>query len=315
MTVAVIKAERIVSLGLALLEREATLPNLVWKNAAGDFAGALNDTVSVRLPAYANARTRALRSGTTRTRDSLSERKVDVSLTTDVYKDLRITDEELTLDIADFGSQVLNPVLASIARKIEDLLVEEMTGADYATELELDNSDPYVTAVAARAALNNAYVPAGGRVLVVGSAIESAFLLSDRFIRTNDIGASASTAIRESVIGRVAGFDVVSSPAIDPDEAFAFHKSAFVLSSRSPIVPAGAPYGAQASAGGFAIRVVRVLDPDTIEDILATDAWVGTNHVTDQGSMSSGKFVPSEDPDDSGTDALFVRAVKIVDES
>jgi hypothetical protein len=31
--------------------------------------------------------------------------------------------------------------------------------------------------------------------------------------------------------------------------------------------------------------------------------------------MSSGKFVPSEDPDDSGTDALFVRAVKIVDES
>jgi hypothetical protein len=40
----------------------------------------------------------------------LYERKVDLTLDTDVYLDVPITDEVLTLDIADFGAQVLNPV-------------------------------------------------------------------------------------------------------------------------------------------------------------------------------------------------------------
>jgi hypothetical protein len=310
-----IKAERIVSVGLGLLERELTIPSLVWRNAGGDFAGAKDDTISLRLPAYATARTRALRSGSTRTRDSLAERKVDITLDTDIYKDIRITDEELTLDIESFGTQVLNPVVAAIARKAEDLIVTEMTGATYEHTLEFSNADPYATAVAARAKLNDSFVPLSGRAMVVGSSLESAFLLSDRFVRADAIGPSAATAVRESMIGRVAGFDVYTSPAIAPDEGYAFHKSAYVMSTRAPVVPAGAPYGASASSEGFSIRVVRVLDSETIEDILATDLWVGTNVVTDNGAITNGRFEPSEDPTDSGASDLFVRAVKIVDAS
>ena len=80
-----IKAEQIVRTALGLLEREIVLPRLVWLNAAGDFKGAKNDTISIRLPAYTTARTRALRGGRPITMDELEETKVDVTLDTDVY--------------------------------------------------------------------------------------------------------------------------------------------------------------------------------------------------------------------------------------
>lgn len=321
-----IKATKVVNTALGLLLRELTLPQLVWRDAAGDFRGVKDDTISIRLPAFAPARTRVLRSGSTRTKDSIYERKVDVTLDTDVYKDVGITDEELTLDIADFGAQVLNPVLGGIGRQLEQEVADEITGATYENEIAFVTStdDPYDdVAVPARAFLNNAFVPMAGRVIVCGSELESAFLRSTHFSFANRSGTTET--LRESVIGRVAGFDVVSSPAIPSDEAYAFHQTAYVMSSRAPIIPAGAPWGASESYQGLAIRCVRVFDPDLVEDRFVSDSWVGANVVTDFGHYTDdpddgGKFVPGDNPDDPITghtddwlndDDRLVRSVKI----
>lgn len=297
MAITPLKQTQIVNAGLGVLVRDVTLPQLVWRDAAGDFAGALNDTISIRVPSFATARTRTLRSGSARTRDSLTERKIDVSLTTDVYKDLRITDEELSLDISDFGVQVLNPVMGAIARKLEDTLASTITAATYAKTIPYTyaTGEPYVDiAIAARRYLNDAQVPMDGRVLLVGSGVEAELLSSDKFISGDFLGG-AGTAMRDASIGRVAGFNVVTSPALNPDEAYAFHKTAYVMSQRAPKVPDGAAWGKSQSFAGMALRMVQVLDPDTIEDILAADAWVGSNVVTDEGYFdSSGRFQPSE---------------------
>lgn len=296
MSITPLKATRIVNAGLGVLQRELTLPQLVWKDAAGDFAGALNDTISIRVPAYVTSRSRALRSGTSRTRDSIVERKVDVTLDTDVYKDVTITDEELSLDIASFGEQVLSPIVRSVAMGLEDVLATEIANASYHNEIAYTyaSGEPYADiAVAARRKLNEAHVPASGRALVVGSGVEAELLVADKFIRGDYMGGG--NAMSDAHIGRVAGFDVYTSPAISPDKAYAFHKSAFVMSQRAPLVPAGAPFGASQSFQGLALRVVRVLDSSTINDILAADAWVGTNVVTDEGYFDAdGMFQPSE---------------------
>lgn len=306
-----LKPEVIVSAALGLLSRSVTLPGLVWRNGVGNFTGAKNDTISIRVPAFAPARSRTLRSAASRARDDLFERKVDVVLDTDVYKDVKISDELLTLDITNFGEQILNPIMAGIIRKIEDLLVDTMQGATYANEISYTyGGDPYsAIAVEARRLLNLANVPTAGRRLVVGSTVEAELLNSDRFVKASDSGSTAT--LREGLIGRVAGFDVYPSVGIDPDEAYAFHQTAYALVNRAPNVPAGAPYGATSSFDGFAMRVVRVLDSATIEDILAVDAWIGANIVEDSGSLANGVFTPAEDPDDSGAEDLFVRAVKI----
>jgi hypothetical protein len=320
-----LKAERVVSAAIGLLLREVTLPGLVWRDAGGDFAGAKGDTISIRLPAYAPARTRALRSGAARTRDDIHERKVDVTLSTDIYKDIRCTDEMLTLDIRDFGTQVLDPVTRGIVLALESQLATLITGATYQNTITHDapSDDPFATAVKAKQLLDNAFVPAAGRVIVTGSAFEAALLTSDKFVRVDASGSDS--ALREAQIGRVAGFTVVSSPAIPTDQAYAFHPTAYVLSQRAPMVPAGAPWGASLAVDGFALRAVRVLDSDAIEDILAMDAWVGTNVVKDFGHYDAdpaagGKFVPVVDPanpitgqaDPWANDAeRLVRAVKI----
>lgn len=301
---------------LELLRREVVLPALVWRDAVGDFAGAKDDTISIRLPAYAKARTRALRSGTTRSRDNLAEQKVDVTLSTDVYKDIRISDEELTLDIKDFGVQVLNPVTAGIAETLEDELITTVSGATYAQSISYSyaSDDAWQDLiVAAREMLNLARVPQGGRVLAVGAGIETEMLATDLFVKANESGSTS--ALTDAMIGRKGGFTIVSVPGLDPDEAYAFHKTAYVMSNRAPVVPAGAPYGASQSSNGFAMRVVRVLDSDEIQDILAVDSWVGTNVVKDPGYFdASGRFVLTEaTPGDEVTLATSAAADDILD--
>lgn len=292
-----VKAQRIVRTALGLLEREIVLPALVWQDPVGDFAGALGDTVSIRLPAYTSARTRVLRGGTPITMDELTETKVDVSLDTDVYKAVPITDEELTLDIADFGEQVLEPVVRSVARGIEDMVGAEMEGATYPTIIEIANTGAnpvYDALIDARKALNNASVPAGGRALVVGSDIEAKLLKSEGLVQVDKSGSDS--ALREAVIGRIAGFTAVSSPTLNPKHAYAFHRTAYVLSTRAPVVPEGVTFGATASFAGQAMRVIRDYDFLNVRDRLLADTFAGTNIVQDNGYVdANGKFIPNDD--------------------
>lgn len=305
-----IKAEKVVSTSLGILEREVLLPRLVWLNAGGEFKGAKGDAITVRLPSYAVAKSRALRSGTARTQSALNERKVILTLTKDIYMDVPVTDEELTLDIEDFGRQVLNPVLGGVARGLEDELVATIEGATYASTVTLTPSTIKRGIASARTKLNNANVPAGDRTLLVGSNVEEELILLDNFVKANESGTTDT--LREAIIGKIYGFTVVSSNAIDPDSAYAFHKTAYVLSQRAPVVPAGAPWGASQTHAGLAIRTVRVFDPNEVEDRFIADAWVGSNIVKDAGAFNAkGKFVPSEDPAANGSDEKFVRSVKI----
>lgn len=321
-----LKATKVVSTALGLLLRELTLPQLVWRDPVGNFAGAFNDTITVRLPAYAPAHSRVLRSGTTRTKDTIHERAVNLTLDTDIYKWVGISDEELTLDIGSFGEQVLVPITLGIVQALEDKLATTITAASYENSIvyDLSSGDAYKDiAVPARQFLNAAYVPFDGRALVVGSQVEAAFLNNDFFIKANEAGSDQT--LREARIGRVAGFDVYTSPAIPPNEAFAFHRTAYAMSSQIPVVPSGAPWGAQESYDGFSLRFVRAFDIEHVEDQLSADTWVGATAVTDFGHYTDdpaagGTFVPGEDPtdpiddesDDWANDSnKLVRAVKI----
>jgi hypothetical protein len=309
-----LKPTVIVSTALGLLRRELVLPSLVWRDAGGDFAGALNDTISIRLPAFAKANTRVLRSGTTRQRDNLAEQKVDVTLNTDVYKDIRISDEELTLDIKNFGLQVLNPVVAGVAETIEDQLIATIEAATYAKSLSYSygSDDGWKDLVLpARELLNKARVPQAGRVLAVGSGIETELLGTDLFVKANESGGTS--ALEDAVIGRKAGFTVVSVPGLGPDEAYAFHSTAYVMSNRAPLVPSGAPYGASQTYNGMAMRIVRVLDSDAIQDILAVDSWMGSNVTADPGYFdANGRFVPTDA--DPGTSIAIANTSAAVDD-
>ena len=294
---AFLTATRIVNAALGLLSRESALPNTIWRDPVGDFAGALNDTVSIRVPAYAPARTRVLRSGTTRTKDSLNERKVDLTLDTDIYKDVGVTDEQMNLDITDFGLQVLNPIAAGIVMEITGQVATKMSAATYAKSIAYTYSSGNAwldIVLAAREYLNKAHVPPADRFLAVGASIETELLSTDLFVKANESGGTS--ALEDATLGRKGGFTVVTAPELGPNEAYAYHRTAFAMSNRAPAVPAGAAYGTMQSRGGFAMRMVRGFDLDTVEDRTIFDSWLGVKAVTDEGYFdANGIWVPSED--------------------
>lgn len=295
-----LKVGQIARQALGLLAREVQLPGLFWMDAVGgsDFRGALNDTVSIRVPSYTSARTRTMRSGTALVADDLGETKVDITLDTHLYQLLNIQDEELTLDIADFGAQVTQPAIQAVARGLEDAVVAELQGITFPTArtIEVDNTNPYDSFVDAQTALNNGRVPKSGRFAVVGSQIEGRLLKSAQFANADKAGDQL--AFRQGLIGRVAGIDVYGSTALLPTEGYVAHRTALAVATATPANPRGATESATASmpvgeGRSLSIRVLFDYDPTYARDRQLVDLFTGTGVVTDAGYYdANGRFTP-----------------------
>ena len=301
-----IKATQVVQMARLLLQREIVLPRLVWSDLTkANFQYAFNDTVTMAVPAVMDARVRTLRSTTALQADDLTETSVDVKLDSHVYKLLNITDEQLTLDIRDFGAQVLQPQIRSVAEGLEDVIAAELAAADpYAADVAFveGTDDPYTVILQCRKALNDANVPQNERVLVVGSAVELALLESDRISKASNSGdAIATDALRDATIGRVAGFQIVQSNALAEDEAYAFHRTAIAFGAFAPNIPAGAADGSTVSSDGIGMRYLRDYNPTNSTgpvDRSLVDVFAGATSV-------------EEDSPESGVDLVNKRLVKI----
>lgn len=260
-----IKATQVVQMARLLLNREIVLPRLVWTDLTKqNFQYAFNDTVTMAVPGKFDARTRTMRSTTALVADELNETSVDVKLDTHVYKLLNITDEQLTLDIRDFSAQVLAPQMTAVAEGLEDVIATELAAANAAQTIPYAEAtdDPYEVALRARKALNDLNVPRNDRVLVVGSAVETAMLSNDRISRADTSGAQVAVdALSDAMLPRIAGFTVVGSNALGENEAYAFHRWAIAFAAFAPDVPAGAADGATSSADGLGMRFLRDYNP------------------------------------------------------
>lgn len=321
-----LKPTVIANTAIGLLFRELVVARTIWTDAInpGEFTGAFADTVTMRVPARRSARTRTLRAGTAIVNDTSAEHGVDVKLDTDIYNGAPITDEEFTLDIRDFGAQVLMPQIRAVAEGLEDIAVAEIEGATYpagmqinadATDLVVSGStDWYLVANRARRLLNDQNVPKANRTLLVASDVEEDILNSDRFTRFDSIGPQAADALAEGTIGRIGGFNVVPSNALDSGQAFAYHRTAFVLAARAPRVPQGVNMGAnrglneaQGAAGAFGgigVRWIMDYDYTNTTDRSLVNTWAGTATVTDPVT-----------PSDPASAMTLRRAVKITNGS
>lgn len=279
----ILKANQIVASGLGVLEREIVLPRLVASDANVYFSqrSPSNDTVSLRIPGRTVARDYAWRNNraTPIVVDDLTEFKIDVKLDTHIYNAIELTDEELTLDIEDWTNQVSLPQARSIAERLEDKIAAKMSGETYAGGVIEIGTAFHTAAVEARRRLNVAHVPQAGRIMVVGTSVEQSILNEDQFKKYDQAGDAS--ALREATIGRVAGFTVVVSNSIDPDEAFAYHPSAFQAVYRAPQVPAGVAFGQAQSYAGLAMRWIRDYDAAFLRDRSVFSTFFGISTVKD----------------------------------
>jgi hypothetical protein len=307
--VAVIKAkpEKIVDFFLAMVERELITPLVVTRVAQDFFTGAKNDTVSLRISGLrAVAREYEFRSRTAPIvlDDIQGGETIDVKLDTHVVSATGLTDEHFTLDNIDFATEVLNPQVAAVTDNYEARVAAALraeTFADNAVAITAD-SDPLLVGVEARRLMDaHKVAPRAGRVFLIGSDVEAAWLASDRLSKYDSTGQTGTPALREAIIGRLAGSPVVSSTALNADECYYLHKTAFVLGNVAPRVPKGATLGRSGiSRNGFAVRWIMDYDADYLEDRSIVSSFLGINGVKDERQLTgefAGNLLDETDPD------------------
>ena len=280
---AFIKADQIVQAAVLLLQRQLVVARTVWAQPDAAFVGSLDDTITLSVPAVRTARTRTMRAASALVADDLTESKVPVQLNTHVYDLLKITDEQLTLDIRNFITQVLAPQMRGVAEGMENVIVDTLQAATFDAEaipFEEGADEPYDVLIDANKALNKLNVPRTERVALVGANVEAALLKSDKLSKVNESGTGE--ALREAIITRVAGFTVIGSNALGEDEAFCYHRSAIAFANVAPALPDGAPHKARVATEGFALRHIRDYDPANSTgpvDRSLVDAFVGAASV------------------------------------
>lgn len=276
---ALVTAQRISSLAVALLMRSLVLPMTVSRIPGTEFSGDSGDTITVRVRQPRSARTQAV-PGTAITYDTLNEVPVAVEVT-HLYDAARLTDEQMSLDVVNFGSQVTEPQTDSVATGAENILAAAMNGlaadASFAASASAADTDAHI--LAAREALSAADVPPSDRYLACAPDIVTRLLSVDKFVRADAVGDG--TAIREAVMGRVYGFTVVESNGLTAGTALAYHRSGFAFANRAPVAPRGLPstQSATTTSGGVSMRQIFQYQPDILSDASVLSTFAGASVV------------------------------------
>lgn len=270
---AVLTSTGVARTAVGLLSRSIVLPNTVTRVTRSDFPAGNGATVTLRVPSPGSARTQAS-AGATITYDDVTETGVDVTLS-HLYNAKRVTDQELTYSLVDFGAQITSVQVDAVARGAEDLLATAMNGlasdADFA--LTASDADTIATLLEARQALGEANVPAGDRYLAVSPEIATRLLSLEGLRDASQAGDSG--ALRSATIGSLYGFTVVESNALTAGTAVAYHRTGFAFANVLPATPRGATDTDTATFGGVGLRHIFQYQPDILSDASVVSTFAG----------------------------------------
>lgn len=301
-----LKAEVIGNAALGLLKREVVLPNLVYRDAETHYAGNTGPRDDkVIIPVYGKmgpARELEWRDPARQIiTDDIREGQAEIVLDTYLYKAVQLLREEQTLDIADFGLQVLNPMTVSIAEEAEDRIATAIQNAPYTEEIEVQATErgTYNALVDARKYLTQNRVPRAGVVAVLGSEMEARALKDPTFVDANRAGDNS--ALRDANLGRIAGFNLYGSDAIDPESIYIFHPTAFPTVFRAPKPARSVPFSASVQSDSIAMSYWESLNSDNDSDRAFLGTFFGVNHYEDP-----------VDPTAPNGATAFVRGIRLV---
>lgn len=180
---------------LMVLLSNLTMANLVHRDYSDEFVK-VGDTITVRKPATFVAKNFT---GETEGQD-ISEGSVSVKM--DRFRDVtvNVSSKELTLDIKDFSTQVIEPAMQAIVQAIdEDLLA---VGIEKAGKKATVSSTPDISDIAGVGkALDQAKAPRVNRRLILPPTTLYKYNTLDNFAKQCYKGDSE--ALKESEIGKV----------------------------------------------------------------------------------------------------------------
>lgn len=271
---------------LGLLHTTVLLPRLLVRDCGVSGNIAPGDTVNVRKPATftANEFNRTTR---TLTIQDIVESSVPVKLDKVWDVSVRLTAEQVSLDLTNFGQQVTNSAVIALAEKAESLCVALLDGAG-ATGVAIEKASPLDGIYGAVAALNAQKVPMGNRNLVVGTTVAALLKTTDNLLRVDASGSS--DALRNAEIGRLAGCTVYESPYVGANKGFLFADDAAVFVSRGLETMGG--NASTSTFEGVALRTAIDYDIQSKSTVASFDTLTGAA-VLDKNRMVELTYTPA----------------------
>lgn len=264
----------------AVLARTITIDPVAASNAK------VGKSVLYAKPRRRQARHRSVGATTAITMTESVEDDLAIMLTDDVYDARPITDAELTLDIRDFGVQILAPMVDAVVDEIDDNIAALMLTAPYPDAAEISHTNTTnganirETVIQASNYLDRNEVPSTGRIMLCGLDVHGDFNRNDNLTRVNESG-DGGDALRRSTIGTYGNFTIVKTIKLPDDVAIAYHPSAFIAALRAPIVPRGAVDGESRSSEDIAMTLIFDYDADTTQDRMVIRTFYGDTYNTD----------------------------------
>ena len=264
---------------LMVLRNNAVMANLVHRDYSGDFVGAVGDTITVRKPASFVANEY---NGSISVQDA-TETGVEVKMDKHLDVSFAVTAKQMTMDIADFSTQLLVPAMQAFADKVDKYLLALESEAT-ARHAHSTGAIAPADMIAARKFLTENAAPMADRRFVVGATAEADLLGNDLFVSAEKVGDTA--ALKEASLGRKFGMDIYVDQNIAKNgnytPSIAFHKNAMALVTRPLALPQGAAKAAIMNYDGFGLRVVYGYDMNTKTDTISIDMLCGVKLLDDK---------------------------------
>lgn len=282
---------------LATLRNSLVLANLVSRDYDADFNGKVGDTITVRTPATFTVDEFDRNDGI-QLQDP-TEGSFDVTLDTVPDVSFPVTAEELTLELADFRSQLLEPAMFAHAEYIDGKLAEQVVdaandsgGGGTATGTGSNAGDQIKAYRKARRILSRNKLPLTERYSILSPEGVEAVTGDQTLLQVNTSGSPV--ALREGAVGRISGFDSYESQVLGlgsgdkgAADGVAFHRSAVALVTRTLTTPMGVAPSQVAveSYQGLGLRVVRDYDVTKKQDVISVDYLIGVETIRKQAAI------------------------------
>lgn len=293
------KARKVLDFTIDTWQRQVIAPAVITRTSGDKFKGSLGDTVDLKV---GGLRAKA-RDYEWRTRnapivfdDIFGGGSFPIKLNKHVTSATKLTDEHDTMDEIEFSREVTGPMAEAIARDYETKVLSALGSVNAKVSWNgtpvADDVDPHLVTLELKRLMDQAKrVPAAGRVFLIGSDIAAQWVASDRLSRYDSIGGSAESAVRDAVIGRMAGSPVIVHPELDPTQGYYLHKSSLVVASVAPVKPRGAAFSeTRTNSAGQGLTLVADYDINFATDRLLLHTYLGINEFRDE-TTAAGEWI------------------------
>lgn len=311
-----VKPKVLVEAALTGLTDTLVISNTVTKRSdMNNFFKSEGDTISQRVKGTVPVRTYTARNNRSQPiiTDNYEETVVTLTISADrPYSAIKMTDEQADWDFQNGWGDIVEAQTEALAGYLEHGVLDQILRAPYerivkvASAAATDNDEDrfYNAVIDAKQALKLMRTPNDTLVCVCGIDFEEKILKSNRFRKDEGTGDSALTT---ATMGVIAGVTFISTTHIAADEAYMYAKSGFVVYTGVPRVPSSVPFGATASANGWALRWLMDYDTAYLTDRSVFDCYSGYSYVEDYLKVWDGHAnqVMSDEK-------YFVRGVRLV---